>query len=136
MLTLGGLSWEDLPTSSEQQPNSCDCDVWQGRVTANGRVGATAAVYTAAILGKGPLLTSRREQISNNCLISISPGSSSCLRKVNLDLCRVSDSRSPGARRERLKGPEGMGRKFALGSRLLSVGALQALIECPRLQCR
>lgn len=26
-------------------------------MTANGRVGATAAVYTAAILGEGPLLT-------------------------------------------------------------------------------
>ncbi len=29
-------------------------------MTANGRVGATAAVYTAAILGEGPLLTRKR----------------------------------------------------------------------------
>ena len=63
----------------------------QSRVSANGRVGATAAVYTAAILGKTLVVS---EDIHAQ-------------KSYDLALLRVPDCRGAGACRKRLQGSEG-----------------------------
>lgn len=63
--TLGSWRGPHLPRLFGSALNSYLLCLLQGRVTANGRVGATAAVYTAAILGEGPLLTSTLEVLTS-----------------------------------------------------------------------
>lgn len=69
----------------------------QSRVTSNGRVGATSAVYTAAILGEFSFFFSWLPLI----------GQRPSLENVYLMDCRVPDSRSAGAGWQCFQGLEG-----------------------------